>query len=205
MIKKISLKIIIAIAVILLVALPILFLKYRPLHYDSPEQVLEILNKQRADNRAPIEKNPANDLNDWKTYAHPEAGFTFKYPADWEIKNEYQSVSAACQSDPKCKGKRYIILDKTNGLSTAYDMEHYKSGIAINLSQCKGIKNETLAGENQICLFGEKTEDLEIYEKIKTSFILMADESISITTGKIDYISGETVKIEIRNNSKQSV
>lgn len=117
------------------------------------------------------------DLTNWKTYSNPEVNFTFKYPSDWEIKEEYEYKSAACQMDPECKGVQYIFLNKINDTRPAQMKEKEKFGIVINMSQCTGVKWDDVLGGNWICLFDENPEALIVYEQIKKSFKLVESET----------------------------
>ncbi len=122
------------------------------------------------------------DLTNWKDYPNPEVNFTFKYPSDWEIKEQYEYKSAACQMDPKCKGVRYIFINKIADSRPANMGEKDKFGIAINMPQCTGVKRSDLVGDNWICVFDVNPEVLNIYEGIKKSFQLTKDETATWKT-----------------------
>jgi len=108
----------------------------------------------------------------WKTYSNAEVNFSFKYPPGWEIKQEYQYKSAACQVDPNCKGVRYIFLNRIDDTRPANMGEKDKFGIAINMPQCTGVKWSDLPGNNWICVFDENPETLEIFNQMLSTFTL---------------------------------
>jgi len=122
---------------------------------------------------APTKAATQNGTFNWKTYSSPETDFTFRYPPNWEIKEEYQYKSAACGIDPKCKGARYIFLNKIVDTRQPGVCEREKFGIAINMPQCSGVKHSSLPGNNWICVFDEDPAALNSYEKIKNSFQLI--------------------------------
>jgi hypothetical protein len=115
-------------------------------------------------------KKATDETANWKTYSNPEVDFTFKYPPDWEIKQEYQYKSTACQADPNCKGVRYIFLNRIDDTRSANMGEKDKFGIAINMPQCTGVKWSDLPGNNWICVFDEKSETLEIFNQMLSTF-----------------------------------
>ena len=113
----------------------------------------------------------------WETYSNPEVNFSFRYPLDWEIKYVRKYKSAACQISPECEGIIQLFLNKKtdNRLSKMCGKE--KFGIAINMPQCSGVRYSGLPGNNWICVFGEDTETLDVYEKIKNSFQLFTTDN----------------------------
>ncbi len=122
---------------------------------------------------APTKAATQNETFGWKIYSNPGINFTFRYPRDWEIKEEYQYKSAACGIDPKCKGVRYIVLNKIVDIRPPRMCEREKFGIVINMSQCTGVKWSGLPGNNWICVFDKNPEILNIYERVKESFKLI--------------------------------
>ena len=118
-----------------------------------------------------------NETSAWKTYSNSEVDFTFKYPLNWEVKEEYQYKSAACQMNSECKGVHYILLNRIDYTRQTKMGEKDKHGIAINMPQCTGIKWSNLRGNNWICVFDENPEVLNIYEEIKESFQLIDNET----------------------------
>lgn len=118
-------------------------------------------------------EGPKDETADWKVYSNPAVDFTLKYPPDWEIKEEYQYKSAACQMDPSCEGVRYIFLNKVDDPRPANTGESEKFGIVINMPQCTGVQHDDLPGNNWICLFDEDPLTPKIYENIRDSFQIM--------------------------------
>ncbi len=116
------------------------------------------------------EKVSEDETANWEIYSNAEVNFSFKYPPGWEIKQEYQYKSAACQADPNCKGVRYIFLNRIDDTRPANMGEKDKFGIAINMPQCTGVKWSDLPGNNWICVFDENPETLEIFNQILSTF-----------------------------------
>jgi len=143
-----------------------------------PEELEELVGEYESlakiHNVIPIFKSSEikDETANWKTYSNPEVDFTFKYPPDWEIKQEYQYKSAACQADPNCKGVRYIFLNRIDDTRPANMGEKDKFGMAINMPQCTGVKRSDLPGNNWICVFDEKSETLEIFNQMLSTFTL---------------------------------
>ncbi|GEM_PF-4236757 len=124
---------------------------------------LELLNSWLKERVKPIEK----EVKEWKTYFNPDANFEFRYPENWEIKEDYEYKTPACEEDPECKGRQYIVLGKIG--EPALPMK-----IGINIPQCMGIKWSDLPGGNWICVFEDDPEVLSIYEQIKKSFQIIS-------------------------------
>lgn len=121
---------------------------------------------------------PAKDeIAIWKIYSKPEVNFTFQYPKGWEIKEEYQYKSAACQCDPECTGVHYIFLNRIDDRRPAGMGEKEHFGIAINMPQCNGIKYSDLPRNNWICLFDKNLQILSVYEQIKESFRIIKNKT----------------------------
>jgi len=145
-------------------------------------------------------KSELISLSDRKTYSNQKVNFTFKYPADWEVKEEFEYRSAACEMDPKCKGVWYIALNRIRDTRPAINMEAEKFGIAINMSQCWGIKGDyRLAGGNWICVFDDNPEALNVYEQIKKSFSLIDYNIISDMNNNQYYSSNIKGKINLKD------
>lgn len=144
----------------------------------------------------PIIQQQTDGTVTWKTYSNSEVSFIFKYPNDWEIKEEYQYKSAACQIDPECKGVQYIFLNQINDNRLPEMGEKDKFGMAINMPQCSGIKWSELPGGNWACLFDESSEALNIYKQIKRTFQLK-DELMAI---REDDFLNETKDWEVYKN-----
>ncbi len=120
---------------------------------------------------------------DWKTYSNPEVNFTFKYPPDWEIKEENQYKNAAWQMDAKSKGIHYLFLNRIDDPRPAKRGEKDKFGIAINLPQCAGVQCDyNLAGSNWICLFDKNLEAVKVYDGIRKSFQQIKDVTVNWKT-----------------------
>lgn len=58
-----------------------------------PPNIKEMFGRGEEPEEEPGEK-PEED-KDWKTYSNPEADFTFEYPPDWKIKEDYLYETAA--------------------------------------------------------------------------------------------------------------
>lgn len=101
-----------------------------------------------------------DEIADWNVYSNPEVDFTFKYPKDWEIKQDYFYT----WPDGTVSDKRTVVLRRT-GDNASNDW------ININMRQfqcdwgtCKDVLGNTIG------TYSEDEEILSDFNKIIFSF-----------------------------------
>ncbi len=111
-----------------------------------------------------------DDIADWLIYFNAESGFTFNYPADWEVVDDgfYKTAYVA-------------TLQKIGG------SEDSNNWIRINSPQFMEEDGKCLEADNQrICTYSKDTDVLNIFEKVAASFKLnrtQQDRTETETTG----------------------
>jgi hypothetical protein len=101
-----------------------------------------------------------SEIITWNVYANPEADFTFKYPSNWEVIEDYYYESA---SGMKAKVRTVTLREKGD--------EDSNNWIRINPRQfmrrfglCKTVDG------NEICTYSENLEVLKIFNEIMETF-----------------------------------
>ena len=97
-----------------------------------------------------------DETADWKTYTNPEADFTFEYPSNWEIIDDYFYETA---SGIKAK-QRTIILQEIGNKNSNDWIRMNPRQFQSNVGKCKG----------SFCTYSEKIEVLNIFNKVAESF-----------------------------------
>ena len=117
-------------------------------------KVCEIDNGENKCNCPQDCVNTSTSTADWQTYANPEANFTFKYPKDWEIREEYFY-----------KQKEYLTVVICRKNEDAY---YQGNCIRINEPQCP-CETKWIQG-NWISICVEDSEIVGIYNQVIKSF-----------------------------------
>ena len=107
-----------------------------------------------------------DETSDWKTYDNSETNFTFKYPKNWEISEDYfyETVSGV-KPERRTVNLKEIGENKLN------------NWILINQRQflCDQSKCEIIAG-NEIGTYSKNSEILIVFEQIISTFKLIEKE-----------------------------
>ena len=98
-------------------------------------------------------------ISDWKTYSNPEVNFTFKYPNNWEIIDDYfYETASGAESET-----RTITLQKIKD-------ENSNNWIRINPRQ---FQREFGKCEGIFCTYSEDQRILDIFSKMSATFELI--------------------------------
>jgi hypothetical protein len=109
-----------------------------------------------------------DETTNWKTYSNPKANFTFRYPKDWEIREDYFYKTAVNPTVIVCR------KEEPTGI--------YRNCIQINMPQfpCE-IRSEIKGNWIGICV--ENPEILKIYEELTASFKVIEIEKEVLPDG----------------------
>lgn len=123
----------------------------------------------------PVEKEESKiDTSDWKIYNNPETDFTFKYPNNWEVKQDYLYKTAAGVEAES----RTVILgpigDKRSEIINI-NVPQIATGYNPNICEFK-----ELCRGNYIVTCKKEPEILEVYHLIINSFKCIEDETAVI-------------------------
>lgn len=129
----------------------------------SPVTNLLVDKSESTQEQKIIENNDLtiDETEDWQTYKNDLAGFTFKYPQNWEIRNDYFYETAG---GSKAEQRTVVLCDKKN------ETDSIVNCIQINMPQTPSNANTKIIGENRLNLYTDSSEIVHIYEKVVESF-----------------------------------
>jgi hypothetical protein len=110
---------------------------------ESKEKFISILNQILSTFRfiEPI----SDEITNWKTYENPEVNFTFKYPLDWEITDDYFYETAG---GVKAKQRTVILREKGDENSNDWIRINPRQ-FQCSLGKCEGVYDNTIATYSQ--------------------------------------------------------
>lgn len=113
-----------------------------------------------------------SEMEDWQIYKNDLADFTFKYPMEWEIREDYLYETGG---GTKAEHRAIVLCDKKNEKNSSGDYS-MKDCIQINMPQAPENERTKKIGDNYLNLYSDALEIIKIYEKVADSFQI-TDES----------------------------
>ncbi|OGF20637.1 hypothetical protein A2Y83_03745 [Candidatus Falkowbacteria bacterium RBG_13_39_14] len=113
-----------------------------------------------------------SETANWQIYKNDLADFTFKYPMEWDIREDYLYESSG---GTKAEHRAIVLCDKKNEKNSSGDYS-MKDCIQINMPQAPENEQTKKIGDNYLNLYSDNPEIIKIYEKVADSFQII-DES----------------------------
>jgi hypothetical protein len=96
------------------------------------------------------------DMADWQNYSNPESHFTFQYPRDWEITDDFFYKTLWSVTLQKIGG----AADSENWIRVNSPQFQEEDGVCVQI------------GEERLCTYSRDADVLKIFKGVAASFKL---------------------------------